>query len=103
MNEKTQVIQKNFSDSMDTWMNIMIDFQIQLEKENIMPSKYNDKTLMDLLWLFVHVLSNIGIHKKMINHENIGAISDELYAFIKKHTGVDTRTFYDKNQNFNLN
>ena len=104
MKEKAKEIQRNFSESMDTWANIVLGFEIKMDEEHIVPEKLDDETMMNATILFRHVLFNIGFHKRMINEENAAALGNELADLIKKYGGIDTRTYYQlKYYGFNPN
>ncbi len=106
MKEQIKEIQKEFQDSLDTWADIILGFEVKTEEVGIVPDKYKDDALMNATVLFRHTLFNIAYHNNLIDEDKATALGNELYEIIKKYTGIDSRTFYDSkddNKFFNLN
>lgn len=87
-------IQDNFEQSLDTWADILLNFEIKMEEINAAPEKYSDDAMMDVTFLFKHVIFNLGFHRKLIDENNAAELGEELSMLIKKYTGIDTKTFY---------
>lgn len=102
LEEGLKEVQKNFQEAMDTWMDIMNNLDVKYGDAKLTPRQYDDETLMNMMYLFVHTLQNVGIHKGLIDHTNAITVGLEFHDFVKKYTGLDSREYY-RNKNICLN
>ena len=102
MEKQIKEIQKSFKDSLDTWADIILGFEVKCDEANIVPNKLDDEALMNAIILFRHTLFNIAYHQNKMTEENATELGNEIYELIKKYTNINTRTFYQfKGINFN--
>lgn len=81
-------VQAHISAALDQWAYIMNGIDAK-EKTHLL--HYKDDDLLNIVLMFCHVVSNIGIHNKTINSPELGeAFGDDIREFIKKYTGIDT-------------
>jgi hypothetical protein len=88
MENSIREVQAHISAALDQWAYIMNDIDAK-EKAHLL--HYKDEDLFNIVLMFSHVVSNIGIHNKTINSAELGeAFGDDIREFIKKYTGIDT-------------
>ena len=84
-------VQVHISDVLREWADIMLDIEAH-EKAHLL--HYDDKDLMNAMYIFEHVLSNIAIHNGFITPKNIDEATEmgvDLREYVKKHTGLNTK------------
>ena len=69
-------VQIEISDTLKTWADIMLDIEAH-EKAHLL--HYNEKDLVNTMYIFEHVLSNIAIH----NGADISAFKGGSVVFYK--------------------
>lgn len=89
MEEKEQIkeINQHISDALQQWADIMLladadNWSYQLN--------YSDQDALNAIFIFNHVLSNIGIKNGVLNDKNVIEKSKKLREFIKDYCGLDT-------------
>lgn len=88
MENSIRKVQAHISAALDQWAYIMNDIDAK-EKAHLL--HYKDEDLLNIVLMFNHVVSNIGIHNGTINSPELGeAFGNDIREFIKKHTGIDT-------------
>lgn len=94
MENSIREVQVHISDALEQWAYIMNDIDAK-EKAHLL--HYKDEDLLNILLMFNHVVSNIGIHNGTISNPELGeAFGKDIRAFIKKYTGIDTIELTDK-------
>lgn len=87
MENSIREVQVRISDALEHWSYIMNDIDAK-EKSHLL--HYKDKDLLNIIYMFEHIVSNIGIHNKVVNETNATAMGNDLREYIKKYTGIDT-------------
>ena len=85
--EQIKEINQHISDALQQWADIMLladadNWSYQLN--------YSDKDALNAIFIFNHVLSNIGIKNGVLNDKNVIEKSKKLREFIKDYCGLDT-------------
>lgn len=83
-------VQIEISDTLKTWADIMLDIEAN-EKAHLL--HYNEKDLVNAMYIFEHVLANIAIHNGSITPQNVDKATEmgrDLREYVKKYTGLDT-------------
>lgn len=94
MENSIREVQAHISAALDQWAYIMNDIDAK-EKAHLL--HYKDEDLLNIVLMFNHVVSNIGIHNGTINSPEMGeAFGNNIREFIKKYTGIDTRELTNK-------
>lgn len=84
-------VQAHISGVLREWADIMLDIEAH-EKAHLL--HYDDKDLMNAMHIFLHVMSNIGIHNKIIDDADIATeIGIRMRKFVKDYTGIDTKEY----------
>lgn len=87
-------IQVHIGDALEQWADIMLN--IEADNKAFM-LHYKEKDLLNATYIFMHIMSNIGIHNGTINNEVMGTASgNELREYIKKYTGIDTHELTER-------
>lgn len=84
-------VQICISDVLNEWAGIALDIEAH-EKAHLL--HYDDKDLMNAMYIFEHVLANIAIHNGSITPKNIDKATEmgiDLREYVKKYTGIDTK------------
>lgn len=84
-------VQVHISDVLREWADIMLDIEAH-QKAHLL--HYNEKDLVNAMYIFEHVLLNVAIHNGSITPENVEKATEmgkDLRDYIKKYTGLDTR------------
>lgn len=88
MENSIREVQAHISAALDQWAYIMNDIDAK-EKAHLL--HYKDEDLLNIVLMFNHVVSNIGIHNKNISTPEQGeTFGNDIREFIKKYTGIDT-------------
>jgi hypothetical protein len=83
-------IQVHISDALEQWADIMNKIDAN---QTAYLMHYKDKDLLNAIYIFEHILSNIAIHKGIINPKTINKaveMDKDLREYVKKYTGLDT-------------
>lgn len=83
-------IKVHISDALREWADIMLSIEAH-EKAHLL--HYNEKDLVNAMYVFEHVLGNIAIHNGSITPQNVDKATDmgrDLREYVKKYTGLDT-------------
>lgn len=84
-------VQVHISDMLKEWADIMLDIEAH-QKAHLL--HYNEQDLVNAMYIFEHVLSNIAIHNGSITPKNVDVATKmgcDLREYVKKYTGVDTK------------
>ena len=97
--EQIKEIIQHISDALQQWAAIMLladadNWSYQLN--------YSDKDALNAIFIFNHVLSNIGIKNGVLNDKNVIEKSQKLREFIKDDCGLDTVEIYRKSLGITL-
>ena len=87
MENSIREVQVHISDALEQWSYIMNDIDANCKGHLL---HYSDRDLLNIIYMFEHVVSNIGIHNKVVNETNATAMGNNLREYIKKYTGIDT-------------
>lgn len=88
MENSIREVQVHISDALEQWSYIMTDIDANGKGFLL---HYSDRDLLNVVCMFNHVVSNIGIHNGTINSPELGeAFGNDIREFIKKYTGIDT-------------
>jgi hypothetical protein len=83
-------VQVHISDVLREWADIMLDIEAN-QKAHLL--HYNEKDLVNAMYIFEHVLCNIAIHNGSITPQNVDKateIGKDLREYVKKYTGLAT-------------
>lgn len=87
-NNSIREVQVHISDALEQWSYIMNNIDANCKGHLL---HYSDRDLLNVVLMFNHVVSNIGIHNGTINSGEKGEVfGKDIREFIKKHTGLDT-------------
>ena len=89
-------VQIEISDTLRTWADIMLDIEAH-QKAHLL--HYSEQDLVNAMYIFEHVLSNIAIHNGSITPKNVDKATEmgiDLREYVKKYTGLDTREIAKK-------
>lgn len=84
-------VQAHISSVLREWADIMLDIEAH-KKAHLL--HYNEQDLLNAMYVFEHVLSNIAIHNGSIIPKDIEKATEmgvDLREYVKKYTGLDTR------------
>ncbi len=89
MEEKEYIkeINQHISDALEQWSTTML---VADADEWAYYLNYSDKDALNAIFIFNHVLSNIGIKNRVLNDSNVIEKSKQLRSFIKDYCGLDT-------------
>lgn len=89
MEEKEQIkeINQHISHALKQWSNILL---VADADEWAYHLNYSDTDALNAIFIFNHVLSNIGIKNGVLNDKNVIEKSKKLREFIKDYCGLDT-------------
>lgn len=83
-------VQVHISDVLKEWADIMLDIEAH-QKAHLL--HYSEKDLVNAMYIFEHVLSNVAIHNGSITPKNVDKATEmgmDLREYVKKYTGLDT-------------
>lgn len=83
-------VQIHISDVLKEWTDIMLEIEARNKAYML---HYNEQDLVNAMYIFEHVLSNIAIHNGSITPETIDKatqMGEDLREYVKKYTGLDT-------------
>ena len=83
-------VQVHISDVLREWADIMLDIEAH-QKAHLL--HYSEKDLVNAMYIFEHVLSNVAIHNGSITPKNVDKATEmgmDLREYVKKYTGLDT-------------
>lgn len=83
-------VQIHISDVLKEWAGIMLEIEA---RDKAYMLHYNEQDLVNAMYVFEHVLSNIAIHNGSITPETIDKatqMGEDLREYVKKYTGLDT-------------
>ena len=89
-------VQIEISDTLRTWADIMLDIEAH-QKAHLL--HYSEQDLVNAMYIFEHVLSNVAIHNGSITPTNVDKATEmgiDLREYVKKYTGLDTREIAKK-------
>lgn len=89
-------VQIEISDTLRTWADIMLDIEAH-QKAHLL--HYSEQDLVNAMYIFEHVLSNVAIHNGSITPKNVDKATEmgiDLREYVKKYTGLDTREIAKK-------
>lgn len=93
MENSIREVQVHISDALEQWSYIMNKFDAD---GTAFLLHYSENDLLNIVYMFDHIVSNIGIHKGVVTEENAEQMGKDIREFVKKYTGVDTRRAYAK-------
>ena len=83
-------VQIHISDMLKEWADIMLEIEA---RDKAYMLHYNEQDLVNAMYVFEHVLSNVAIHNGSITPETIDKatqMGEDLREYVKKYTGLDT-------------
>ena len=83
-------VQIHISDVLKEWADIMLEIEVRNKAYML---HYNEQDLVNVIYIFEHVLSNVAIHNGFITPETIDKatqMGEDLREYVKKYTGLDT-------------
>lgn len=89
-------VQVHISDVLKEWADIMLDIEAH-QKAHLL--HYSEQDLVNAMYIFEHVLSNVAIHNGSITPKNVDKATEmgiDLREYVKKYTGLDTREIAKK-------
>lgn len=87
-----RAVQAHISGVLDEWADIMLDIEAH-EKAHLL--HYSEKDLINAMYIFMHVVSNVGIHNKIINNADMATeMGMKLHEYVKQYAGTDTKKYY---------
>lgn len=89
-------VQVHISDALKDWADIMLDIEAH-RKAHLL--HYSEQDLVNAMYIFEHVLSNVAIHNGSITPKNVDQATEmgiDLREYVKKYTGLDTREIAKK-------
>lgn len=89
-------VQIHISDVLKEWADIMLEIEARNKAYML---HYNEQDLVNAMYIFEHVLSNIAIHNGSITPETIDKatqMGEDLREYVKKYTGLDTHEIAKK-------
>lgn len=89
MNEKEYIkeVNQHISDALEQWSTTML---VADADEWAYYLNYSNQDALNAIFIFNHVLSNIGIKNGVLNDKNVIEKSKKLREFIKEYCGLDT-------------
>lgn len=85
--EHIKEINQHISNALEQWSTTML---VADADEWAYHLNYSDQDAMNAIFIFNHVLSNIGIKNGVLNDKNVIEKSKQLRNFIKDYCGLDT-------------
>lgn len=85
--EQIKEINQHISDALEQWSTTML---VADADEWAYYLNYSDQDALNAIFIFSHVLSNIGIKNGVLNDKNVIEKSKELRKVIKDYCGLDT-------------
>ena len=85
--EQIKEVNQHISDALEQWSTTML---VADADEWAYYLNYSDQDALNAIFIFNHVLSNIGIKNGVLNDKNVFEKSKELRKFIKDYCGLDT-------------
>ena len=89
-------VQVHISDVLKEWTDIMLDIEAH-QKAHLL--HYSEQDLVNAMYIFEHVLSNVAIHNGSRTPKNVYKATEmgiDLREYVKKYTGLDTREIAKK-------
>lgn len=83
-------VQIHISDVLKEWADVMLKIET---RDKAYMLHYNEQDLVNAMYIFEHILSNIAIHNGSITPETIDKaiqMGEDLREYVKKYTGLDT-------------
>lgn len=80
-------INKHISDALEQWSTTMLVADADEWSERL---EYSNNDALNVIFMFNHVLMNIGIKNGTLNEENAVRKSLQLRDFVKDYCGLDT-------------
>lgn len=80
-------VNSHISDALKQWADIMLLADADNWAYHL---NYSDQDALNAIFIFNHVLSNIGIKNGVLNDKNVIEKSKKLREFIKDYCGLDT-------------
>lgn len=94
MENSIREVQVHISDALDQWADIMLNISAR-EKAHLL--HYKDEDLINAIYIFEHVLANVGIHNLTIkNADDAIEAGNQLRDYVKRFTGIDTHELTKK-------
>lgn len=88
--EELREINKHISDALKQWANICI----MSDAENwSLEYEFTEDDVMNTVFIFNSVISNVGIKKGLITEENAFKFGFGIHEFVSKYAGIDTHKF----------
>lgn len=85
--EQIKEINQHISDALEQWSSIMV----QADADNwAYHLNYSEQDALRAIFIFNHVLMNIGIKNGVLDENNVIERSEQLRQFIKDFCGLDT-------------
>lgn len=85
--EQLKEINQHISDALEQWSTTML---VADADEWAYHLNYSEQDALNAIFIFNHVLSNIGIKNGVLNDKNAVEKSKKLREFIKEYCGLDT-------------
>jgi len=97
MENQIKEIQKELSNSLKMWDDIIWKFKFGCDKFGVEPARYSDDDVKHAVTLLWEVLGNVHIHRMLEKKTKLATgcelaedMGTEIHEFVKKWTGVDT-------------
>lgn len=88
--EELRGINKHICDALKQWANICI----MSDAENwSIEYEFTEDDVMNTVFIFNSVISNVGIKKGLITEENAFKFGFGIHEFVSKYSGIDTHKF----------
>lgn len=85
--EQIKEVNQHISDALEQWSTTML---VADADEWAYYLNYSDQDALNAIFIFNHVLTNIGIKNGVLNDKNVFEKSKKLREFIKEYCGLDT-------------
>lgn len=85
--EQIEEVNQHISDALEQWSTTML---VADADEWAYYLNYSDQDALNAIFIFNHVLTNIGIKNGVLNDKNVIEKSKKLREFIKGYCGLDT-------------
>jgi hypothetical protein len=96
LQEKIKEVQSEFSESLKSWSDVLLSFNIKMQEIGITPNRYTDEDIRHATDIFMEVIGNINCHRMIDKNTKLETgcamaeeMGGELRSFVKKWTGVD--------------
>lgn len=86
-NAQIKEVNQHISDALEQWSTTML---VADADEWAYHLNYSEQDALNAIFIFNHVLSNIGIKNGVLNDKNVIEKSKKLREFIKDYCGLDT-------------